>query len=74
MVAISGSELAQLPPLEGEIDVVSPIQSSASPRSPIEGPGLMVTTSDSDEIHPVAMSVKVNVTCPSDTAMTSPLF
>jgi hypothetical protein len=74
ILAISGLLLAQVPPEEGENEVVLPIQIAEGPVRFIEGLGLIVTGKDGFETQLVAALVKVKVAVPALIPVTSPVL
>lgn len=64
--------LAQVPPLVGDKVVVEPTQILFNPRILTLGNAFTVTAGVGAEEHPVAVLVKVKVTDPAETPMTTP--
>jgi hypothetical protein len=73
IVATALLELLQVPPVVGEILVVAPTHIELGPFNTVIGLGLTVITPVGRETQP-ALLVKVNVTIPSATPVTTPLL
>ena len=71
-VAMAGSLLDQVPPDVGDKVVVDPIQILLEPVMLTTGNGFTVTGEVAAEIHPVVLLVKLNITEPPDTPVTTP--
>ena len=71
-VATAGLLLAHVPPVVGVSVVVLPTQMLLAPVTLATGKALTVTGDVATDTQPVVVLVKVNVTVPSDTAVTNP--
>lgn len=70
--AIEGLLLVQVPPLEGDKEVVAPIQIIVGPVIETTGLDRIVISADESEIHPVDVLVNTNLAVPGLIAFTSP--
>jgi len=71
-VAVAGSLLTQVPPVPGDKVVVNPTQMLLEPVMLTTGFALTVIVAVGREVQPVPLLVKVNVTEPADTPVTTP--
>ena len=71
-VATDGLLLVQVPPEVGDKVVVNPSQMLLDPVMLTTGRALTVMPGVGSEVHPVAVSVKVNVAVPAETPVTTP--